>query len=213
MLPPPPININGVWKNSSETSCNIDGVWRSCKDKKQFTIKLYCYGRLYDTLTCYEGQSIRLPKAASNTLGWTTQTTKKSVDYIDFAAGNYITPSNNMILTEIYASTQYAEYTNVTLKYTKTCINGAFESGYVTGKASGSFTTQTADANSAYVSYSLDGGSNYLRSVTLGPLHTSRSVPIPALTADSGYVGVRSDSIYEIMLHANIWRYYTDGIL
>ena len=91
----PQVNIDGTWKTVSKVQNNIDGVWKT--SFQFFTVKIYRYGSLYQTLKVAQGNSVRLPSLGS---GFATSSGSTATSY---SSGATITPTSNMNLYAVFS--------------------------------------------------------------------------------------------------------------
>lgn len=93
----PYINIDGVWKEVESEYTNIEGTWKPVFESKEtYTINIYKYGALHETLTCTEGDSIKLPSIGS---GYAIRPSSTAINYSN---GATITPTSNMDLYTVF---------------------------------------------------------------------------------------------------------------
>lgn len=88
----PKINIDGVFKTPSSGKVNINNVYKQFYPEETYSIKIYRYGNLVDTLNCEKGSSIVLPSIGS---GFAIS---NSTNNITYSGGEEITPTQNLNL-------------------------------------------------------------------------------------------------------------------
>ncbi len=93
----PKVNIGGTWRTVNRVQNNINGVWKTSFES--FTVKVYRYGSLYQTLTVVKGDSVKLPSLG---VGFATSSSSTTVSY---NSGATITPTGNL---NLYAVFQYS---------------------------------------------------------------------------------------------------------
>lgn len=93
----PYVAVDGNWRSVKKESVMVGGEWKTVWEKKTtYTINIYRYGTLYQTLTCTEGDSIKLPSIGS---GYAIRPSSTAINYSN---GKTITPTSNMDLYTVF---------------------------------------------------------------------------------------------------------------
>lgn len=164
-------NIDNIEMSVSVVSNNIDGVWRESYNINNYTIRLYRYGELYQTLSVNKGSSISLisvPTVQSGDTahyGWTTSRGGSRT----YTATQSITPTSDMDLHAMYSysttSTNYTQVhanTTVTIPQSGTC----YFSGLVANPSTNTISTAyVSSTTTAYIS--IDGTKQFMSGLNI----------------------------------------------
>jgi len=95
----PYVPVDGKWCAVKKESVMVNGEWRTVFEKKTvtYTINIYRYGSLYQTLTVSEGESVTLPSLG---VGYATTSTSTTTTY---NSGATITPTADIDLYAVYS--------------------------------------------------------------------------------------------------------------
>ncbi len=96
----PYVAVNGEWKNVSTEYAMVNGSWKEVfSGKENYTVNIYRYGSLYQTLSVTEGESVTLPSLG---VGFATASGSATTAY---NSGATITPTGNI---NLYAVLSYS---------------------------------------------------------------------------------------------------------
>lgn len=94
----PYVAVNGDWKNVSAEYAMVNGEWKEVfSGKETYTVNIYRYDSLYQTLSVAEGESVTLPSLG---VGFATASGSTTTTY---NSGATITPTGNMTLYAVFS--------------------------------------------------------------------------------------------------------------
>lgn len=94
----PYVAVDGAWKAVSTEYAMVNGEWKEVfPNKGAYTVNIYRYGTLYQTLRVTEGESVTLPSLG---VGYATASGSTTTTY---NSGATITPTGNMTLYAVFS--------------------------------------------------------------------------------------------------------------
>lgn len=94
----PYVAVDGEWKKVSAEYAMVNGEWKEVfSEKETYTVNIYRYGSLYQTLSVTEGESVTLPSLG---VGFATASGSTTTAY---NSGATITPTGNMTLYAVFS--------------------------------------------------------------------------------------------------------------
>ena len=194
----PYVAVNGDWKKVSAEYAMVNGEWKEVfSGKETYTVNIYRYGSLYQTLSVTEGESVTLPSLG---VGFATASGSTTTAY---NSGVTITPTGNMTLYAVFSySIKIYRFGSLyqTLTSKSQSNNGSFTlpsygAGYATSSSSTTISynngaTLSSSGTTLYILYEYSiklykYGSLY-KTLTSKSQSSTASFTLPTCTVSSG---------------------------